>query len=285
MNKRFHYRSFVTFLLLFSIVWLLISGTILYVSPSGRVANWQHWTLLGFEKSQWQAQHIIFSYFFIIISIFHIFSLNWRVLWSYAKLKRKSGFRKKKELLAATVLILISFFGTSFEFPPFSSFSELGETITHSWEEDQRKGPVPHTEELTINEISTDYLKIDEEEVIKKLEANGILVNSESKTLLDIAADNGKSPSEIYALLVPRAQQRSGGGNSGRGNSGNGNSSRGYGRLTIDDIADDLNVTTEEIISRLKKNDIEAKSGQNIRDIATENGLHPSEISGMIRDY
>lgn len=270
----------MTFLLLLSIVWLLISGTILYVSPSGRVANWQHWTLFGFEKSQWQAQHIIFSYFFIIISIFHIFSLNWRILWSYAKLKTKSGFRKKKELLAASVLILISFFGTSFELPPFSSFSELGETITHSWEEEQRKGPIPLTEDLTLNEISTDYLKIDEEEVIKKLEANGISVNSESKTLLDIAADNGKSPADIYSMLVPRAQQRSGGENSGRGNSG-----RGYGRMTIEDIADDLNVTTEEIITRLKKNDIEAKSGQSIRDIATEYSLHPSEISGMLRDY
>jgi hypothetical protein len=54
----------------------------------------------------------------------------------------------------------IMFFGTSFEAPPFSSFSELGETIAHSWEEEQRKGPIPHTENLTLNEISTDYLVI-----------------------------------------------------------------------------------------------------------------------------
>jgi len=177
MRRGFHYRSFVSFLLLFSIVWLLISGTILCISPSGRVAHWQHWTLFGFEKDQWQAQHIIFSYFFVIITIFHIFSLNWRNLWSYAKVKTKSGFRKKKEFLVATVLVFIAFFGTSFEVPPFSSFSELGETITHSWEEEQRKGPIPHTENLTLNEISTDYLKIDEEEIVKKLEANGIAIN------------------------------------------------------------------------------------------------------------
>ncbi|MCK5466964.1 MAG: DUF4405 domain-containing protein [Cyclobacteriaceae bacterium] len=280
MKKRFHYRSFVSFLLFFTIVWLLISGTILYVSPPGRVANWQHWTLFGFEKSQWQAQHIIFSYFFVIISVFHIFSLNWRNLWSYAKLKTKSGFRKKREFLVATVLILIAFFGTSFELPPFSSFFELGETITHSWEEEQRKGPIPHTEDLTLNEISTDYLKIDEEEIIKKLEANGVSVNNESQTLLDIAADNGKSPAEIYSILVPRAQQRS-----GRGDSGKGDSGRGYGRMTIEDIADDLNVGSAEIIARLKENNIEAKSGQTIRDIASEYALHPSEIAGMLRDH
>lgn len=275
MRKRFHYRSFVSFLLFLSIVWLLISGTILYVSPPGRVAHWQHWTLFGFEKDQWQAQHIIFSYLFIIISAFHIFSLNWRNLWSYARLKTKSGFRKKNEFLAATIFILIAFFGTSFELPPFSSFSELGETITHSWEEEQRKGPISHTENLTLNEIASDYLKMDGEEIRKKLEANGVSVKNESQTLLDIAADNGKSPADVYSILVPRSQQ----------NSKKGNSGRGYGRMTIEEIADDLNVGSKEIIARLKENNIEAKSGQTIKDIAAEYSLHPSEIAGMLRDH
>ena len=217
MRKRFHFRSFVSFLLLFSIIWLLISGTIIYISPPGRVAHWQHWTLFGFDKDQWQAQHTIFFYFFVIITIFHIFSLNWRNLWSYAKLKTKSGFRKKKEFLVATVLVFITFFGTSFEVPPFSSFSEFGETIAHSWEEQQRKGPIPHTENLTLNEISTDYLKIDEEEIIKKLEANGISINNKSQTLLDIAVDNDKSPSDIYAILILKFAQKSNKVNSGKG--------------------------------------------------------------------
>lgn len=273
MRKRFHYRSFVSFLLLFSIVWLLISGTILYISPSGRVAHWQHWTLFGFDKDQWQSQHIIFSYFFIIITIFHIFSLNWRNLWSYAKVKTKSGFRKKKEFLVATVLVFIAFFGTSFEVPPFSSFSELGETITHSWEEEQRKGPIPHTENLTLNEISTDYLKIDEEEIIKKLEANGISIDNKSQTLLDIAVDNDKSPSDIYAILIPKSEQKSSKGNSGKG----------YGRMTLEDVADDLSLDVSEIILLLQSNNIEAESGQSVKDIASEYDLHPSEIANMIR--
>ena len=238
------------------------------------MADWQHWTLFGFEKNQWQAQHIIFSYFFISVSVFHIFSLNWRNLWSYAKVKTKSGFRKKKEFLVAAGLIFIAFFGTSFELPPFSSFSELGETITHSWEEEQRKGPIPHTENLTLNEISSDYLKIDEEAIIKKLEANGISVNNESQTLMDIARDNGKSPAYIYSILVPRNQQ----------NSNKINTGRGYGRMTIEEIADDLNVDSEEIMTRLKHKNIETKSGQTIKDIAEEYAIHPIEIAGMLRD-
>ena len=283
MKKRFHYRSLVSFLLFFSIVLLLITGTAIFVSPPGRVAHWQHWTLFGFDKEQWQAQHTMFSYIFVIISAFHIFSLNWRNLWSYVKLKSNAGFRKKREFLIATALILMVFFGTSFELPPFSSFSELGETIKHSWEEEQSKAPIPHTEDFTLNEISSKYL--DSTEVIKKLVANGILVRDESQTLKEIAVENGRSPAEIYSILVSRPQQRSGRGDYGRGASGRENSGRGYGRMTVEDIADELNVDTDEIIKILKKNNIEAKPGQTIRDIASDYELHPSEISGMIREH
>ena len=283
MKKRFHYRSLVSFLLFFSIVLLLITGTAIFVSPPGRVAHWQHWTLFGFDKEQWQAQHTMFSYIFVIISAFHIFSLNWRNLWSYVKLKSNAGFRKKREFLIATALILMVFFGTSFELPPFSSFSELGETIKHSWEEEQSKAPIPHTEDFTLNEISSKYL--DSTEVIKKLVANGILISDESQTLKEIAVENGRSPAEIYSILVSRPQQRSGRGDSGRGASGRENSGRGYGRMTVEDIADELNVDTDEIIKILKKNNIEAKPGQTIRDIASDYDLHPSEISGMIREH
>lgn len=284
MKKRFHYRSLVSFLLFFSIVLLLITGTVIFISPPGRVAHWQHWTLLGFDKDQWQAQHTIFSYLFIIISVFHIFLLNWRIFWSYVKLKTRDGFRKKREFFVATALILMVFLGTSFEMPPFSSFTELGETIKHSWEEEQSKAPMPHTEDFTLNEISTNYLDIDVEEVVKKLEAKGILIREESQTLKEIAVENGISPADIYSILVPGSQQKSGGGEYSRGGSGRQNSSgRGYGRMTVEDIADDLNVDADEIIKRLKKNNIEVRPGQTIRDIAEEYDLHPSEIAGMTR--
>jgi len=286
MKKRFHYRSLVSFLLFFSIVLLLITGTIIFISPPGRVAHWQHWTLLGFDKDQWQAQHTMFSYLFVIISGFHIFSLNWRNFWSYVKLKSNVGFRKKKEFFVATVLILLVFFGTSFEMPPFSSFSDLGETLKNSWEEEQNQAPMPHTEDFTLNEVSTKYLDIDVEEVVKKLEANGIMLSDESQTLKDIAVENGISPARIYSILVPGSPQRSGRGEFGRGGSGRGNSGGGgYGRMTIEDIAADLNVDTDEIIRILKQNNIEAKPKQTIRDIAEENDLHPSEISNMIREH
>lgn len=274
MKKKFHFRSFISFMLFISITWLLISGTILYIAPPGRVAHWQHWMLFGFDKDQWQAQHTVFSYFFILLSAFHIFSLNWRNLWSYFKVKTITGIRKKKEFALATILTLIVFIGTSFDMPPFKSFFDFGETISSSWEEKQKKAPIPHMENITLNKISTDHLNIEVEEVIRKLEANGILIRNGSQTLKDIARINGKSPAEIFSILIPKQQQ----------NSNKGASGQGYGRMTIEDLADQLNVETKEILIQLKSNNIDANPEQTIKDIATDNGLHPSEIVKIIRN-
>jgi len=75
-KQKFHTRSFISFCLFITILWLLISGTVLYIAPPGRVAHWQHWTLFGFDKDQWQAQHTMFSDVFVIITVIHIFFLN-----------------------------------------------------------------------------------------------------------------------------------------------------------------------------------------------------------------
>ena len=53
--------------------------------------------------------------------------------------------------------------------------------------------------------------------------------------------------------------------------------------MTLEDVADDLSLDVSEIILLLQSNDIEAESGQSVKDIASEYDLHPSEIANMIR--
>ena len=90
---------------------------------------------------------------------------------------------------------------------------------------------------------------------------------------MDIAVDNDKSPSDIYAILIPKSEQKFNKGNSGKG----------YGRLTLEDVAEDMSLDVSEIILLLQSNNIEAESGQTVKDIASEYDLHPSEIANMIR--
>lgn len=272
-KQKFHIRSFISFSLLISIIWILVSGTILYIAPPGRVAHWQHWTIFGFDKNQWQAQHTIFSYLFVIISIVHILPLNWRNLWSYVKLKSKKGFRKKDEFISAFAISLLIFFGTSYGIPPFSIFFQLGEDIGATWEEKQAKAPIPHTENLTIDEIATIYIEQNADEIISLLEANEILVTGKSQTLNEIAIQNGISPSDVYAVLTPDVSNKP----------GNGGAGKGFGRMTIKEVADVLGVEVDDILLILTSKGINTTPNNSIKDIASDHGLHPNEIMKMLK--
>jgi len=267
VKQKFHTRSFISFALFVVIFWLLITGTVLYISPPGRVAHWQQWTFFGFDKDQWQAQHTIFSYVFIILAIFHIFSLNWKNLWSYVKIKSKSGLRKKQEFLAAIFLSTIVFVLTDLNVPPFSSFYDFGERVGFSWEEKARKAPMPHTENMSLADVSTKFLNIEPEEVVQTLLAQGFIVGSQNDKLKEIALENGTSPSQIYSIISPETKK----------------SGKGYGRMTIMEVAVDLHIEASEIIEILKTNNIEATKNETIKDIAEKSGLHPSEIMKMLR--
>ncbi|MEN8155102.1 MAG: DUF4405 domain-containing protein, partial [Acidobacteriota bacterium] len=120
-NKSFDYRSFVSFGMLFSFIIMTLTGIVLYITPPGRVAKWVTWTFFGLEKDEWQAVHTIFSYLFLILSIFHIFFMNWKTIKLYIKKKTKKGINRKKELYASIVLTLIFFAGTVIKVPPFQS--------------------------------------------------------------------------------------------------------------------------------------------------------------------
>jgi hypothetical protein len=72
----------------------------LYISPPGRVANWTDWRLFGLGKSEWQQQHIIFSFAFAILSLFQLFIINWKPFLCYLKTKASEGLKHRGELLA-----------------------------------------------------------------------------------------------------------------------------------------------------------------------------------------
>lgn len=201
-RKRFHIRSFISFALFISTVWIIISGTVLYIAPPGRIAHWQFWTFFGFDKDQWQAQHTLFSYLFMVLAVIHLFTLNWRNFWSYIKLKRRKGFRKSKEFTWAFLVMLLFFIGTTYEIPPFSSFFKLGESIGKTWEDTELKGPVPYLENLTLENIANQYLDHNITEVIEGLRAQKVIVKDKTQVLKDIARDNDLSPAQIFALIT-----------------------------------------------------------------------------------
>jgi len=112
MKKSFSWRVFISFGLFIALLMMLVSGVILYISPPGRVANWTDWRMIGLTKRGWQNQHIIFGFSFLILSLFHLFFINWKAFLSYLKSKTSEGLKSPGELLTIIMLSFLFVIGT-----------------------------------------------------------------------------------------------------------------------------------------------------------------------------
>ncbi len=269
MNRKFSWKAFISFGLVYMMVVLLVSGFILYVSPPGRYAHWVSWKLWGMTKEEWQAVHTVFSLAFIILSVLHLFSANWKTFVYYIRSKASTGFNKKLEFMFATLLIALVFAGTFFSIPPFENVMELGEDLTNSWEKVEERAPVPHAELLTLAELSF-QLKMDSMELLTgKLDNHKIIYeNATNQTLEQIAEANKMTPVELYEIISKQAENEKQG--------------SGVGRKTIDEFALELNTSVDALLQTLAANNIIAEAGQTLKTIGENNQVAPREVYELI---
>lgn len=271
MKNKINWRVYISFGLTWSFLIIFVSGIVLYISPAGRYANWVNWKILGATKEGWQNIHTVFSLAFVILSIFHLFSINWKAFWSYIKTKSGSGINKKKEMGISLALTLAIFIGIVYSAPPFSYVSELGEYLGARWENQSQASPIPHAELLTISDLAKELHYSTDSNFIHKFQQNGIVFsNTKEQTLKEIALLNNKTPEELYEIITKKTGSEKPG--------------AGMGKKTIENIALETGKTTEEIIEILKNNNIEAAKGQSIRQIGENNNISPKEIMDLLEN-
>jgi len=275
-KNKFSWKSFISFSLFVAIFILAFTGVILYIAPPGRVAKWVNWTIFGLSKEGWQEQHTIFAYTFVILSVFHIFFINWKVFLSYIKKKAVKGFHKKTEMFASLILILVLVFATSLGVPPIKNVIDLGEHFTESWEKKNEQAPMPHTEALTIKELSEQVVNLSPDTIIQKLQVKGIKVENTDQTLKVIGINNNLSPFEIYEIIVENAEIRKDKLNSLKPGTG-------FGRKSLAEIAEILKKDVNGLIDLLKKEGIEAQSTDLLKNIAQKLGKKPIEIIEILK--
>jgi hypothetical protein len=265
-GKKFNWKSFISFGLTYAFIILFLTGIILYIAPSGRVAHWVNWEFIGLQKENWQAVHTLFSLLFIILSVFHLFSINWKTFLTYFKARTKNGLNKKKELILSTLLVLVFLLGTLYAVPPFQTIMDWGERFTESWEKKSGNPPVPHAEAYTIKQLSEDILKIPVSKILKILNDNGYQVTDDQKTLQEIGEEYKVPPIEIFKLFnyEPKAGTIEPGG--------------GIGKKTLLEIAEENNISIDDMMKKLNDNNIKAEKTDVFKDIANNNGLAPSDI-------
>lgn len=201
-KDRFSWRAFISMGLFYSFLIILVTGIILYIAPVGRVARWIDWHLFGFTKKDWEAIHTVFSFLFVILSVFHLFFINWKTFWSYIKSKTKRGLSRKVEFLTSTLFSILLFLAIIFSIPPFNSIINFGNYLTDSWENENNLPPIVEAESLTLIDLSKKIEGANIETITQKLQISNIKFNNTNQTLLEIGEINNVPIREIYRIIT-----------------------------------------------------------------------------------
>jgi len=211
---KFRTRGFISLLLALAFLVAVVSGSVLFMTPRGRVANWTGWTMAGLTKHEWAALHINACLLMLIVSVIHLV-LNWRVFWGYIQ-KKSVGFNLKWEMAASVLLASAVVAGTLYEVPPLTATVALSERMKDYWEGNSHAGPAPHAEEFTLARLAQ-TTGLTAEDLATALETEGIAVEGESTTIAELAERNGMVPSQIYAIVTKRFPEAAVGLPAGRG--------------------------------------------------------------------
>ncbi len=275
-NKKFNWRNFVSLYMTFAGIIIAVSGIILYIAPAGRIANWTHLSILGLEKAEWQALHIIFTFTLLIATGFHIY-YNWRPLVAYFRTKFQQKISLRKELWISSIVTIILIGFTLNNVPPFSTVIDFGEDFKDSWATEENEPPVPHAEEMTLKELA-EITGQQVEKYISDLKANGIEA-SDDDIIQDLADEENLKPSEIYKFmqLVTKSS------NDTTAKSSKSYQGLGYGRMSLEEVCPKLGVDIEIAIQRLQEAGIMAQKGTTLKDMASAHDLLPLDLTNIIK--
>jgi hypothetical protein len=199
---KFQIKGFTSLLLTAVFLILGFSGIILYLTPRGRVANWTGWTILGLDKQGWQAVHVNLALLFLIVAGFHLY-LNWSIFWCYVKQKGSHALNLKVEMFAALLLAVGITAGAIYRIPPFSAIMDWNTQIKDYWEHWAAEAPTPHAEELSLSTFA-DNLGLSANDLVKALQAEGIVVADAKASIAQIAEANSITPADLHAVIRKR---------------------------------------------------------------------------------
>lgn len=266
----FKWRSFSSFGLAFSFLLILITGVVLYFAPAGRVSRWIGWEFTGFNLTAWEALHTIFSYVFIGFALVHLLVFNWKAFYNYLKKRSKKGIHRRRELFLASLVTIIIFFGTLFHIPPFGSVMDFGYFLSGKWGSKTVAAPFPHTEKLTLTELSERIPFLFVDDAMQRLQNASILVENSEQTLGDIGALNSLAPVEVYEIIM-----------------GDSLLATGYTKpadLTVSEYAGSLEISTDELLLILNNSGIIPLNNELFRDLAKRYQTTPERLVCLVKE-
>ena len=125
-------------------------------------------------------------------------------------------------LAAAIALFLAFWFGAVWELPPVYSVVMLADSIDRSYEQKENEPPLPHAEDLSIEDYAAKVAGVSPGKLAGMLQDKGYQVSDYGETIKAVAERHSVSPGEMLKVLAAGGDHRrhgdadrGGGGNSG----------------------------------------------------------------------
>lgn len=268
---RFHWRALTSVLMTLAFLVLAVSGTILFLAPPGRVANWTNWTALGLRKSDWGGLHIWFAAVFLGLTAAHV-AFNLRPLLGYLRDRLSHRLAWRREWLVAAGACGVIFAGTLAQLPPFASFLAWNEALKESWDEPAVRAPIPHAELLSFAALA-EKAGVDAAEATRRLHAAGVSGFEATAKVQEIATAAGISAQRIYELIRAGAPEATHAGQVGGGS----------GWKTLRQFCADEALEFGVARDRLVAAGIVMEENATMRDLAARAGRKPYELVAIIR--
>lgn len=285
-GRQFSWRAMTSMMTTGGFLIMGVTGLMLFATPEGRLAYWVDWSLGGLTKEEWGAIHVTSSLLFLIAGFVHLW-FNWRQFVAYLRhrFERKLSIRPEAPVATAFLAVLVA--GTLWGVPPFTWVLDLSAAIKASWSVDASlEPPFGHAEEASLDTMAL-RTATPVGAIVGAIREAGYSVETTGDTLRRLADRNGVSPAEIWVEVVKRVpsvvpapidasaawtpelvDQRFEG--------------AGFGAKTIEQVATELALSTDEVVGRLTAAGIAAKPGDRLKAAAEDAEATPTELLKVI---
>jgi hypothetical protein len=270
-------RKITSLTMLIAFALCLLTSTVLYITPHGRVAYWSNWRLWGLGKSQWSELHLNLGILFLLAGFLHIY-YNWKPITAYLKDRAKRLRVFTTDFNVALIITLIVGLGTYFHIPPMSTVIAIGESIKDAASIEYGEPPYGHAE-LSSLKMFAKKVDLDLNKTRELLHRAGIRYEDTAQTIRDIARQNGLSPKQIYEIIKPARRM-----STPKHSFLPGSPPPGFGRKKLAEVCTDFDLNLSATIAALSQNGVKSKPAMSIKEIAIQNDVEPMAIFEMIRE-
>jgi hypothetical protein len=284
-KNRFNLRGAVSLLTTWIFTVLLITGTVLFIVPQGRIAYWTEWQFIGLGKEGWGNIHILFGVLFIIIGVWHLI-YNWKPFLKYLRRKVEETIRPSRELGVTLGLAIILTAVSVAELPPASWLFDLNSMIKASWvDSPESEPPFGHAEELSF-EGFTKKMLIDSKQAKVALEKSGWRIPSGDMSLKELSRINESSSMALYSLIrylePPPDRLKFPVGELSKAEIEARFAGSGLGKRKVSEVANILGVPLYKALARLKTAEVDASAEEQLKPLADRTGNTPMALLMII---